>query len=133
MSSNTINPTVSELHAFCATCPPPEEVVVLLGRLGFHLDFQMEEQRDHRSQLPPLPAQYHFKDPHGTEVIYLAGRDSPLNEDGESLPPHASRFWLYAGADRQAFQWARFTLALSYQITWRDLSEGAAPEQAEVA
>ena len=133
MPSHFTQRPASELHAFCASCPSPEEVAALLGKLGFHLSFQMQEQRDHRSQLPPLPAQFHFKDSHGTEVIYLAGRDSPLNEDGESLPPHASRFWLYAGADLQVFQWARFTLALAYQLPWRDMSEDAAPEQAEVA
>src|SRR5579871_681215 len=95
-----------ELQAFCVSCPSLEEVAAPLGKLGFHLDFQMEEQRDHRSQLPPLPAQFHFKNPYGTEVIYLAGRDFPLNEDGESLPPHASRFWLYTGSQGESFRLA---------------------------
>ena len=37
----------------------------------------MDEQRDRSGQLPPLPAQYHYKDDtHGTEVIYLAGGGS---------------------------------------------------------
>ncbi len=123
----------TELEAFCATCPAAAEVCELLAQLGFHLEFQLGEQRDHRSQLPPLPAQFHFKDTHGTEVIYLAGRDFPLNEDGAALPPHASRFWLYAGAHLQAFQQARSRLSLSYHLTWRNLSEEAAPAQEEVA
>lgn len=122
----------TELEAFCQTCPDAAEVVALLFGLGFHLDFQMGEQRDHSSQLPPLPAQFHFKDVHGTEVIYLAGRDFPLNEDGASLPLHASRFWLYAGAQREVFQQARSSLSLAFQFTWHDPAEPAAPQQ-EVA
>ena len=122
-------PPVTEREAFCPICPAAQEVSELLTRLGFHLEFQMGEQRDHQSQLPSLPAQFHFKDPHGTEVIYLAGRDSPLNDDGEALPPHASRFWLYAGASPQAFHLAQAMLALSYQFTWRVLGEDAPHEE----
>src|SRR5947209_19330654 len=92
----------TELGAFCATCPALEDVTALLARLGFHLGFHMDEQHDHTYELPPLAAQYHYKDAHGTEVIYLAGRDYPLNDDGSILPPHASRFWLYLGANVQA-------------------------------
>src|SRR5712691_1546544 len=89
-----------ELQAFCATCQAAQDVTALLARLGFLLAFQMDEQPDHTSQLPPLPAQYHYKDEtSGTEVIYLAGRDTPLER--EVFPSHASRFWLYAGADVQ--------------------------------
>ncbi len=131
MPRRTLSPA-PELQAFCALCPPPEEVAAFLGKLGFHLDFQMEEQHDHRSQFPPLPAQYHFKDAQGTEVIYLAGKDSPLNEDGESLPPHASRFWLYAGAQREGFQSALSSLALAFHFTWCNPVELEAPQQ-EVA
>src|SRR5258708_31326063 len=124
----------TELEAFCSTCPAAPDVTALLTQLGFRLEFQMDEQRDHTSQLPPLPAQYHYKDDaHGTEAIFLAGRDFPFYEEGESLPFHASRFWLYAGADVQAFQCALTTLALAFQFTWRDSSESASPEQEEVA
>src|SRR5579863_8828958 len=109
----------TELEAFCATCPAAQEVSALLVRLGFRLAFQMDEQPDRSSQLPPLPAQYHYKeDASGTEVIYLAGCDTPLAQ--EVFPCHASRFWLSAGADVQAFQQARSTLALSFQLAWRD-------------
>ena len=129
MRQHTPPSTITELYAFCATCPAPQEVTVLLNKLGFHLAFQMKEQRDHQSQLPPLPAQFHFKDASGTEAIYLAGRDSPLNEDGESLPPHASRFWLYLGADIQAFQCAQAMLALRYQFSWRVPCDDATHEE----
>jgi len=119
----------TELEAFCATCPPAEQVSALLSTLGFTLSFQMQEQDDLNTQvhLPALPAQYHYKDACGTEVIYLAGRDTPL--EGEVFPFHASRFWLYAGADALAFQLAMSTLALSYQFTWRVPCEDAAHEE----
>lgn len=119
----------TDLEAFCATCPPAEDVTALLATLGFHLDFHMDEQRDHTYELPPLAAQYHFKDAHGTEVIYLAGRDFPMNEDGDTLLYHASRFWLYMGADAQASQLVASTLALRWGFTWRDSSEQAAQEE----
>jgi hypothetical protein len=116
-----------ELEAFCTTCPPVEEVSALLATLGFTLSFQMQEQ-DALVHLPALPAQYHYKDAYGTEVIYLAGHDTPL--EGEHFPLHASRFWLYAGADAQAFQLTMSTLAFSYRFTtWRVPCEYAAHEE----
>ncbi len=115
-----------ELEAFCTTCPPAEEVSALLATLGFTLSFQMQEQHA-LMHLPALPAQYHYRDACGTEVIYLAGRDTPL--EGEVFPFHASRFWLYAGADAQAFQLTLSTLALRYRFTWRTPSEYAAHEE----
>jgi hypothetical protein len=65
-------PPVPELEAFCTTCPLAEEVSSLLSTLGFTLSFQMQEQVA-LVHLPVLPAQYHYKDAYGTEVIYLAG------------------------------------------------------------
>jgi hypothetical protein len=128
---HTEPPLAPELEAFCATCPPPQEVSALLARLGFRLTFQMDEQPDRSSQLPPLPAQYHYKDDaHGTEVIYLAGRDTPL--EGEAFPCHASRFWLYPGADIQAFHLAMSTLLLTYVLARRNPCEQDAPQE-EVA
>jgi len=129
MPRTTKRQPATELEAFCASCPPAEDVTTLLAKLGFHLDFQMDEQRDHPYELPPLAAQYHFKDAHGTEVIYLAGRDFPMNEDGCTLPPHASRFWLYAGADAQAFQLAASTLALQCRLAWCDPSAQVVQEE----
>jgi hypothetical protein len=123
----------TELHAFCTTCPPAEEVTALLAKLGFRLTFQMEAQDDLRSgiPLPALPAQYHYKDAYGTEVLYLAGTDTPL--EGEDYPPHASRFWLYAGAQRGVFRQAMSSLALAFQFTWRDPAELDVLAQQEVA
>ena len=125
MPGTTKQQPATELEAFCATCPPAEEVTTVLAKLGFHLDFQMDEQRDHPYELPPLAAQYHYKDAHGTEVIYLAGRDLPMNEDGYALPPHDSRFWLYAGGNAQTFQVVAATLALQWRLTWCDPSAQA--------
>ena len=129
MLSITKQQPATELEAFCATCPPADDVTTLLVKLAFHLDFQMGEQRDHPYELPPLAAQYHYKDASGTEAIYLAGRGYPPNEDGYSLPPHASRFWLYAGADVQAFQLAACTLALQWRLAWCDPSAQAVQEE----
>jgi hypothetical protein len=120
----------TELEAFCSTCPAAQEVTALLTRLGFRLEFQMDEQRSHTSQLPPLPAQYHYKDAAGTEVIYLAGRDTPL--EGEAFPFHASRFWLYAGAHIQAHELTLSTLTQTYLLAWRDPTERATQHE-EVA
>src|SRR6476646_938808 len=118
-----------ELEAFCTICPSAEEVSTLLAELGFTLTFQMQEQDDLNTlvHLPVLPAQYHYKDGYGTEVIYLAGRDTPL--EGEVFPFHASRFWLYTGSDALAFQLAMSKLVLRYQFTWRVPCEDAAHEE----
>jgi hypothetical protein len=122
----TAQPT--ELEAFCTTCPPAEEVSALLATLGFTLAFHMDAVQSPCAEVPPLPAQYHYKkDACGTEVIYLAGRDTPL--EGEVFPFHASRFWLYTGADAQAFQLAMSTFALRYQFTWCAPCEYAAHEE----
>ncbi len=122
-----------ELEAFCPICPPAERVSALLATLGFTLAFHMDAVQSPCAAVPPLPAQYHYKkDACGTEVIYLAGRDTPL--EGEVFPFHASRFWLYVGADAQAFQFVLSTLALRYQFTtWRVPCEDAAHEHEEVA
>jgi hypothetical protein len=127
MKPATHQSTTDEREAFCATCPPVADVTALLATLGFRLDFQMDAQPSHTSPLSPLPAQYHYKDACGTEVIYLAGRDMAL--DGKSLPPHASRFWLYAGADSEAFILTLSTLAGHYRLVWRDSSPQTAEQE----
>src|SRR6266852_6345047 len=129
MPRTTTPQPATEVEAFCPTCPPVEEVSALLAKLGFHLAFQMEARDDLKTlvHLPALPAQYHYKDAHGTEVIHLAGCDTDL--EGEVFPFHASRFWLYPGANVQAFQLALSTLALSYQFTWRAPCEYAEHEE----
>ena len=130
MPRNTKPQPATELEAFCATCPPPQDVTALLAKMGFRLAFQMEAQDDLKAvvHLPALPAQYHYKDASGAEVIYLAGRDTPL-EGGEVFPFHASRFWLYPGANAQGFQLARSMLALSFQLSWTDPSEPAIQQE----
>ena len=108
----------SELLAFCVTCPLPSEVIEALAGLGFTLTFTMEEQRfPAYSQTPPIPPQFHFRDEHGTEVIYLAGKDA--GEEGERLPPHAARFWIYPGASTQATQLAAQFCATKWPLSWQ--------------
>src|SRR6266852_210881 len=129
MPRTTTPQPATEVEAFCPTCPPPQEMSALLDKLGFHLAFQMEAQDDLNTlvHLPALPAQYHYKDVCGTEVMYLAGHDTPL--EGEVFPFHASRFWLYPGADVQVYQLTKSTLALSYQFTWCAPCEYATHEE----
>jgi hypothetical protein len=112
-----------DLEAFCATCPSQEEVGTILRKLGFRLVFHMEAQCDHRYQLPPLPAQYHYRHESGAEALYLAGRDTPMHEGGSAFPPHASRFWLTCGADEGIIRMAMSTLALNFQFTWQEAHE----------
>ncbi len=109
-------------EAFCTTCPGPEELTSLLQRFGFHLTFQMEVIiYPTYTQLPPLPAQYHYRDEHGTEVIYLYGHDTDL--DGLLLPVHDSRFWIYPGRDERAYHHIAQGLATRWAFTWRRLSQ----------
>ena len=75
-----------------------------------------------------MPAQYHYQAAtRGAEVIYLSGRDTAL--DGQSFPPHASRFWLYPGADAQGSQYAATTLELAYRLTWLHPAEQETREE----
>src|SRR6266516_1021298 len=78
-----------DLEAFCATCPTVQEVTIVLQALGLELTFHMDAViSPEYAQLPPLPAQYHYRDRHGSEVVFLAGHDADL--DGVRLPAHAS-------------------------------------------
>ena len=119
-----------EIEAFCQTCPALEELTRLLHPLGFRLVFQMDAViYPAYTQTPDLPAQYHYKDEHGTEVIFLAGKGHPL--DGEYIPPHASRFWLCAGAHPMIIQNVAQFLATTWAISWRYASDkGIAPRLA---
>lgn len=108
----------TELAAFCETCPSPQEVIQALAALGFRLAFQMEEQvQPAYVQEPPIPAQFHFRDRHGTEVIFLAGVDT--GEEGEYLPPHKARFWAYPGSLPVAALTVTQTLAARWRLSWR--------------
>jgi hypothetical protein len=114
---STTHRATSGLDAFCQTCPAPEAVTTLLEGLGLSLSFQMDAIRyPAYTRLPDLPAQYHYTDEHGTEVIYLAGKDTPL--DGERFPRHVSRFWVYPGADAGAYQRIVSVLATRWLLTW---------------
>lgn len=106
------------MEAFCATCPSTEEVTTLLQTLGFELTFQMDiDSSPEYEHVPPLLAQFHFEDNHGTEAIFLAGPDADL--DGIRLPEHASRFWIYPGADAAAFRRTASALAVRWLLIWQ--------------
>ena len=118
--------TTTDLTAFCVTCPAADNVTAALAPLGFTLTFQMEEDNRHSYlDIAPLPAQYHFRDHFGTEVIYLAGQDEDLGDEDEmdwdTFPRHASRFWLYAGADAGAHEQAAQALTAAWALTWFSL------------
>lgn len=115
--------TSGGLEAFCQTRPDPERVTQLLKQLGFHLDFSMPECNYSYGQTPTLPAQYHYEDGQGTQAIYLAGRDA--NTDEIFLPPHASRFWLYAGRNIDRYQLVRQILASWWQLPWQPVASSA--------
>ena len=110
----------NELEAFCANWHSPEEVNTVLEKLGFRLVFHMEAQSDHCYQLPPLPAQYHYRHESGAEAIYLAGCDTPMHKGESVFPPHASRIWLISGADQGITRMAMSTLALNFQLIWQE-------------
>jgi hypothetical protein len=106
------------LEAFCVTCPTVQEVTSMLQVLEFELTFHMDvDASPEYEQVPSLPAQFHFQDKHGNEVIFLAGRDVDL--DGVGLPEHLSRFWLYPGAEAAAYQRAAHVLAVKWSLTWQ--------------
>src|SRR5947209_1719990 len=90
------------LEAFCQACPPPQEVTAFLSLMGFRLAFESPAyQPSATSEVAPLPAQFHYERPDGMSVIYLAGPDRAEHEE-ERFPPHASRWWAYAGSDPSA-------------------------------
>ena len=114
----TLSPPFSEREGFCQSCPAPEAVISLLEQLGFRLAFQMDAVRyPVWSATPDLPAQFHFRDEQGTEVVFLAGKDTPI--EGEHFPPHASRFWIYPGADLAPPQRTEQALASRWVLTWQ--------------
>jgi len=106
-----------ERTAFCQFCPDADEVTEVLQMLGFRLTFQMGVVKSPASlKLPPLPAQYHYRDAYGNEVIYLAGQEK--DEEGEQAPSHASRFWFSSGADRVACERVARVLTRRWSLTW---------------
>lgn len=110
---------LADLEAFSPLCPLPEDVTSTLQALGFTLDFQMDATRFPKrgdASTPALPAQYHYSDRYGTEVIYLAGRDS--NTDGIRLPEHASRFWVFPGGNIEAYRQIVSDLVVRWRLAW---------------
>jgi hypothetical protein len=113
-------PQARDLQAFCATCPSAEEVTSALQAAGFALIFQMNTVVSSCAEVPPLPAQYHYRDQRGSEVIFLAGRDT--DPDGARLPEHAARFWIHPGADAGATRWVAHVLIVKWSLTWQAVS-----------
>jgi hypothetical protein len=112
-----------ELQAFCRACPTPHEVTAFLRTLGFTLVFQMPAYLPSASSaVAPLPAQFHYERTDGMRIIYLAGQDR-AEEEGERFPPHASRWWAYAGTDPFAFNQVTHALAITWSCTWQKLSQ----------
>lgn len=110
------------LEAFCQHRPAADEVHTVAQTLGFHLVFQLPAHTHAKrgmSTLPPMPAQYHYRDDHGTDLIYLAGQDRPADDAGMLLPPHASRWWLYPGANTAAYQHTVQRLSRYWSLSWR--------------
>ncbi|SRR5579883_154125 len=105
------------VSAFCSTCPNAEEVGALLESHGFALTLTMGPSRFTQITIPPLPAQYHYRDAAGTEVIFLAGKD--ISEPGmKRFPRHASRWWVYPGANPEAAQHIMLVASAQWQLTW---------------
>ena len=111
--------TVPPCQSFCQSCPSPGQLTEHLARLGFILTLTLKARRypsTNKCQPIVQPAQYHYSDGEGTEVIYLAGPDTA--EDKEALPRHASRWWIYPGRDHAFYERLMHTLASRYVLTW---------------
>jgi hypothetical protein len=110
------------LEAFCGICPDAQVVREQMRRLGFRLTFYLPSFR-YPSQgkydaTISQPAQYHYGDDFGTEVIFLAGAD--MAEDRQSLPPHASRWWIYPGRAQTKVDAVKSTLTSCWLMQWQE-------------
>lgn len=122
------------LTAFCASCPEPKEVEQVLEPFGLRQVFSLPADTTvSQAGLPPLPAQYHYKDESGTSVQYLAGVDSPClaDDDDEPIassryhyPKHASRFWLTPGGNELTARRVQDTLTSAFGLAWLNQSAG---------
>ena len=65
------------LEAFGFTCPHAAKVTTILKHGGFSLVFEVRPTPSWRG-VPALPAQYHYQDRYGTEIIYLEGKEIPI-------------------------------------------------------
>ncbi len=91
----------------------------MLEALGLRLTFEMAATSPAQDlRVAPLPAQFHFRGPRGLEVIYLAGKDVSY-EQYHPLPPHASRWWAYPGANPLLCAQVTKALSARWQLHWR--------------
>ena len=104
-----------DLTAFSQTCPDPSVVTALLEELGLSLVFSMPSRG--YLNCATMPAQFHYRDRYGTEVVYLAGRDHP-DGAGNKYPNHVSRWWLYSGSSQDAYSLVVQTLSAAFGIQW---------------
>lgn len=105
----------SHLEAFCSTCPTVQEVTRFLQPMGFSLQFHMDAVPAQQGAMP-LPAQYHYEDNYGTQVLYLAGRD--YAGDNLAFPLHRSRWWVYPGSSQEICSNVVRCLALRWFLLW---------------
>lgn len=137
-SKSQVQHAARRLTAFCQMCPKPGEVELALQELGFHLVFSLPgEARGEYTDLPPLPAQFHYEDTIGTCVEFLAGPDTPCLDDDEfaglaspRYPAHASRFWLTSGGHELAMQRTQELLRKRWALEWLDQHAVELMEQA---
>jgi hypothetical protein len=112
------------LDTFCQSCPSADEVTAFLAKQGFDLVLHLGPSAPrcrYRGCGPTLPDQYHYRDRFNTDVIYLAGKDIP--EEQERLPAHASRWWLYPGGNHDAYTSIKGLLALQWGLHWHPTQE----------
>ena len=106
-----------DLEAFCSECPLVENVTKILEELGFRLAFHLESKTFAKRGKATLPAQYHYRDAHGTELIFLAGKDY-AEQDMPRLPVHASRWWLYPSLSQYSYNLVAQTLSAKFGLNW---------------
>lgn len=111
---------LSALSAFCSTCPAHADVTAFLATQGFDLVCAIDQVVKPASRA--APGQYHYQDRDRTEVIYLAGKDTPEGSGG-SFPSHRSRWWLYPGKSLLAYSRLAQTLSARWQLTWQPTQE----------
>ncbi|WP_112431907.1 hypothetical protein [Thermogemmatispora tikiterensis] len=111
--------------AFVQTRLVRTHVNALLERQGFRLAFHLPACRRRHSW---LPAQYHYTDAAGTEVIWLSGQDPEAREQDPTAPEHRSRFWVYAArrAPERAEQ-ILIRLRQAWGLDWRPVTAQANP------
>jgi hypothetical protein len=106
------------LEAFCQHLPVVEQVTALLQELGFSLVFHLGSSPARPNwTIAALPSQYHYQDRYGTEVVFLAGKDT-AGEEGVRYPPHQSHWWVYPGANPSVYQQVIAVLTAHWFMMW---------------